>query len=128
MKSEEVTEYFKKCRAFELLPGDYQKQVIRFFSEDRHYMADVSDVRSLLNSAQEIITFETYEELAEYSKHNRIGGLIACKKENWSSLDIFTQWSDQIAEIVDDESEYVLLSHFFGSEKDTPEEWYIVSY
>lgn len=128
MKSEKVIECFKKSRGFELLPSDCQEKIIRFFSEDTLSMADVSDVRSLLKSGHNFIIFETLEKLAEYSKNALIKGLIACKKYNWPSLDAFTQWGDQIADIMGEGTEYVLISYVFGSEKGDPEELYIASY
>ncbi len=127
MESAKVSEYFKESQGFDTLPSYYQEKVIRFFSEDRHYMVDVSDVRVFLSSGQQFMVCETFEEMARHIKNNAVKGVIACKKCNWPSMDAFTRWGERVASLTGEGIEFVLLAHVFQFETDTPEEWYVVS-
>lgn len=128
MKRAKVSKYFKKSWQFDSLPSDYQERVIRFFSEDRHYMVDVSDVRAFLNTGEQFVPFETYGELAEYISKNTIKGLLACKKCNWLSLESFRNWGTQVSNLIEEDTLFLPLVHSLQFESDTLEEWYIASY
>lgn len=128
MKHVEITNYFEQSQGFETLPNAYKEKVINFFLEDRHYMVDVSDVRFFLKSGQHFVSFETFEDLAEYSQNNTVKGIMACKKMNWPSMDSFTKWGGQVSNLVGEGIELVFLAHVFQFETDTSEEWYIISY
>ncbi len=127
MKQAKVSNYFAKSQGFESLPRAYQKKIINFFSEDRHYMVDMSDVRFLLASGQNFITFESCKDLPSLCRNNQVVGLIACKKCNWPSMDAFVHWEEKVVKIVGDKTELVFLTHVFQFESDSFEEWYIAS-
>jgi hypothetical protein len=81
----EYTEYFQRIPEFSLLPELYQKRIISFFIEERHYMVDPSDVKRFLDKGKRFAAFTAFDDLVESSGTNSINKVLGCKRYFTSS-------------------------------------------
>ena len=122
----DYVDYFNNIPEFSLLPKFYQKRIISFFIEERHYMVDPSDVKRFLDKGQLFSAFTTFDDLVESSRANAVKKVLGCKRY-FTSSDRLYGWLDKLHDGIECD-EIWFLTHAMGFEFDKPEEWYIARY
>jgi len=122
--------YFNELPEFKLVPDEYQKRINNFFTEDRHYFVDPSDILSAFTGrANSYSAFNDIDEVVEYSKSNKIVNILACKLP-FSDTDRLGEWMENVYMMSDidhmEGTDIAVLSHVINLEHDLPEEWYLV--
>lgn len=122
----DLLSFFEEIPTFESLPILYRDKIINFFSEDRHYMVDPSDVQIFLETGSHFTELVTLEHLLQYCKTNTPKGILACKRV-WSSMDSFAEWAHVIQNLANDDTDIIFLTHCIEYPSDIADEWYFVS-
>ncbi len=126
LSREAVKTYFQKTPEFHLISEIYQKKIINFFIEERHYAVDVADVRFVLEGATGAVAFDTFDDVKFFSEQHQIIGIIGCNP-HFETLDEMMKWMTKVSNLTRDfNSISVCLTHVFGCDSDQKDEWYIV--
>lgn len=65
-------QYFQDIPEFKLLPTDKQIQIVKFFSHDRHYFVNVSDIAHFLIGLEEVEVFNSFSSLRAANKRKSL--------------------------------------------------------